>query len=112
MIFISINFMDGRSQLARSSDTISLLELKRLLHDLKDTNADVDIRFRFLGQMWQSSFLKVFVVTDTGAVLFNRINSQVEIITNFADVIQFELDSRFQVYQPNNHYSVLIDDGF
>ena len=104
--------MEGRSQIARSNDTVSLPELKRLLHDLKDSNADVDIRFRLLGQMWQSGFLKVFVVTDTGAVLFNRVTSHVEIITNFADIVQFELDSRFQVFQPNNHYSVLVNDNF
>lgn len=102
--------MEGRSQTFRSSDKVSAVELKRLLHEIHDLRPDICIRLRLLGQMWQPNFWRVFVVTETGAVLFNEQTSKAEIIGNFAEVVQFEIDSRFQNFQPHNHYTVQMNE--
>lgn len=101
--------MEGRSTLVNGNDTISVMELKRLLHELKDYRSETLIRFRLLGQMWQPNFLKIFVVNDTGVVLIDPTNKKMEMLTSLSDVIQFELDTRYQLFQPYFHYKVQAD---
>jgi hypothetical protein len=98
--------MDNTTQLLSTPDTISVIELKRLLQEVKDRRPDIGVRFRFLGQMWQDHFLTVFLVTENGAVLIDQTNNKTEIISNLADVVQFELDGRFHNFHPYYHYIV------
>ena len=93
-------------QLLNTSDTITLPEFKRLLHELKDNGTHICIRLRMLGQMWQNQFLRVFVVTDNGAVLMDQNTNKIEIVTSLSDIVQFELDTRYQTFHPFNHYKV------
>lgn len=92
--------------LQKNSDSISVVELKRLLQEIKDSRSDVSIRLRILGRMWHSNFMKVFIVTANGAVLIDQITNATEIVNNLSDIIQFELDSRYHNFQPFYHYSV------
>lgn len=92
--------------LASGNDSISVLQLKRLLHELKDSNSTTLIRPRLLGQMWHPGFLKIFLVTENGAVFLDPLTNKTEIIPNLADIVQFELDSRYQVYHPYFHYKI------
>lgn len=98
--------MDATSQLLNTNDVVSVVELKRLLQEIKDHRADICIRLRMMGQMWQHHFFRIFLVTDNGAVLIDQVTNKTEIITNLPDVIQFELDSRFQNFQPYYHYTI------
>lgn len=98
--------MDTASQLLNTNDVISVVELKRLLQEIKDHRPDICIRLRMLGQMWHEHFYRIFLVTENGAVLIDQITNKTEIINNLPDVIQFEIDSRFQNFQPYYHYTI------
>jgi hypothetical protein len=98
--------MEARGQLSKSTNQISALELKQLLHEIKDRRPDISIRFRLLGQMWQKNFCRIFMIAERGAVLIDEATNAAEIIPDLAEVVQFEIDGRFHHYQPNYHYSV------
>ncbi len=97
---------ERKSVLTSGNDTISVLELRRLLHELKDSNSTTLIRPRLLGQMWHPAFLKVFLVTEHGAVFLDPLTNKTEIIPVLSDIVQFELDSRYQIYHPYFHYKI------
>jgi hypothetical protein len=101
--------MEISSNLKRQ-DSISVAELQRLLHEIKDHKLPIGIRYRTLGQMWQNHYFKVFLVTTTGTVLIDQKTNKTEIVSNISDIIQFELDSRFQIYEPNHHYTVSLNE--
>ncbi|HYG04255.1 MAG TPA: hypothetical protein VD927_17530 [Chryseosolibacter sp.] len=98
--------MEGKPILANTNDTISVGELKRLLFELKDSNSGILIRLRMLGQMWQPNFSRIFLITDNGAVMIDQTTKKTEIVHNLNDVIQFELEARFQAFQPYYHYNI------
>lgn len=82
------------------------IELRRLLYELRDRRPDICIRFRLLGEMWQSNHLRVIKLTDRGVVLFDEAEGKVYVINDLRNVMQFELDQIFQQYQPHFHYEV------
>ncbi|HWA32641.1 MAG TPA: hypothetical protein VG737_00855 [Cyclobacteriaceae bacterium] len=86
---------------------ISTLELRRLLFDLKDKRADVCVRFRILGEMWYPSFLRIIQVTEKGAVFANEQTNEWISLADLSEIMQFEIDNRFQHYQPHFHYDVM-----
>jgi hypothetical protein len=81
-------------------------ELRRLLYELKDKRPDICIRFRLMGQMWQSEFWRVVALTENGVALINAPSNQICIVKNLREVVQFEIDSRYQNFHPHDHYSV------
>lgn len=83
---------------------IQVLELRRLLYELKDQRPDICVRFRLLGEMWQPSFSRVFKLTESGVILINE--KDVIEVKDLREIIQFELDARYQNYHPYNHYSL------
>jgi hypothetical protein len=85
---------------------IQVLELRRLLYELKDQRPDISIRFRLLGEKWQASYARVIKLTEEGVVLLNEQNDQAAAVRDLREIVQFEVDSRYQNYQPHNHYSV------
>lgn len=101
--------MDAGQDIGKK-DSVSITELKRLLHELHDHRQDICIRPRLLGKLWFPNFYRIFLVTENGLVLVNEATKETEIITDFAQIVQFELDMRFQIYQPHNHYSVSVFD--
>ena len=87
---------------------VDFLELKQLLSGLSDNPAlKICFRYRLSGHMWYPHFTKVIAVTDNGGVTLSDSSSgKILNIPNIMEVIQFEIDDRFQNYQPNNHYNV------
>jgi hypothetical protein len=85
---------------------VGVLELRRLLFELKDLQPDTMIRFRVLGEMWQMSFCQVVKMTETGVILRDSSDNEFRLIRELNNVMQFELESAFQTYQPLYHYSV------
>lgn len=98
--------MDDQFVSVSGKDTISAVELRRLLHELKSAASPIHIRFRLLGQMWHPHFCKIFLVTENGLVLIDQVRHKTEIIPNLNDIVQVELETRYQIYQPHHHYTV------
>ncbi|MBT1701981.1 hypothetical protein [Chryseosolibacter indicus] len=90
-------------------DTISVLELKRLLIDLKDKQPDISVRTRLMGNMWDVNFNAVVLVTEWGVILSDVTSNKICTIPNLNNIIQFEIDSPFQQYKPFHHYNVVLD---
>jgi len=88
------------------SSPIHVLELRRLLYELKDRRPDICVRFRLIGEMWQPSFLQLFKFTENGVVLVHPTTNQHVLVSDLYKVIQFEVESTFQMYRPHFHYKV------
>jgi hypothetical protein len=86
---------------------ISELELRRLLIELKEKRPDICVRYRLLGEMWAQHFMRVLQVTEKGVMLNDEASNKLVIVTNLANIMQFELDNRFQNFQPFFHYEVI-----
>jgi hypothetical protein len=86
---------------------ISSVELKRLLIDLKEKRPDICIRLRLIGEMWYSNFMSITAVSEKGATLKDETDGKMIPITNLNNVMQFELETQFQNYQPHYHYQVM-----
>lgn len=84
---------------------ISVLELRRLMVDLVEKRPDICIRFRLLRELWNVYFLQILRVTGKGALFFDENNNLVS-ISDLNFVMQFEIDRRFQGFQPYYHYEV------
>jgi hypothetical protein len=85
---------------------IQVLELRRLLYELKDQQSDICVRFRLIGEKWQVSFMRVSELRAEGVVLINEYSNQIIAIKDLREIVQFEIDARYQNYQPHNHYNV------
>lgn len=92
--------------LATKNNFVSVLQLKRLLHALVDSRPDICIRFRFIGQMWQTNHCRVVQIGEKGIVLNDEQSNKMIIIHQLNNVMQFELDRAFQQYEPHFHYNV------
>jgi hypothetical protein len=91
---------------------ISVLELKRLLIDIKSKRPDICFRFRLLGEMWAPQAMRVVQVTDRGVILNDEITDKVVNIPDLSSIIQFELDAPFQGFQPHYHYQLQTRSDF
>lgn len=85
---------------------ISVLELKRLLVELRDKRPDICIRFRLIGRMWLLHFMRIIHITDRGVVLNEEVSNTLVTVRDLGNVIQFEIDHQFQNYRPHYHYDV------
>lgn len=85
---------------------VSLLELKRLLHSLKDSRPDICIRFRMIGEMWQNHYCRIIDITEKGVTLNDEKFNKLIFIKDLKNVMQFDLDHAFQQYEPHFHYSI------
>lgn len=98
--------MTTRDSTGLSTATVPALELRRLLFEIKDLRNDIKIRFRLMGEMWQSHHCRVIQLTDTGAVLFKEKENKLFFVPDLNNVMQFEIDQPFQNFQPHFHYTV------
>jgi hypothetical protein len=96
----------------QTNNVISVIELKRLLVDLREKKPGVCVRFRLLGELWAKNFSTVAAVTDRGVLLKNESTNTFHAVTNLSDIIQFEIDEPFQSYKPYNHYEVNLSAEF
>lgn len=94
----------------RNRKNISVLELRRLLHSIKDLRPDICVRFRIIGELWQTNHLRVIQVTDNGVFLQDERLHKFILVPDLKAIMQFELDHTFQQYQPHFHYDVDLND--
>ena len=88
------------------NNVVSVLQLRRLLHALNDSRPDICVRFRLIGEMWQTNHLRVIQIGEKGVVLNDEGSTKMIVIQNLNNVMQFELDRAFQQYEPHFHYNV------
>lgn len=94
--------------LITKNNQIPVIELRRLLFALKDSDVDVGIRFRLVGEMWQNHYLRLLSITEKSVALNDDRSNKLIFIQDLNNVMQFELDQAFQQYQPHFHYSVIL----
>jgi hypothetical protein len=87
---------------------INVLELRSLLHDLKDHGRGVCIRFRLLGEMWQTHHGRILTINEKGASVIEESTNKLIFIPDLNNVIQFEIDKPFKTYKPHCHYTVTL----
>jgi hypothetical protein len=88
------------------NNLITVLELRQLLHQLKDLRPDIGIRFRLMGEMWQPHHLGVMKVSEKGVMLNHKSVKALVIVTDLNNVMQFDIDHPFQQFRPHFHYNV------
>ena len=99
--------MTGADNILESTkNLISVLELKRLLVDLKDKRPDICVRYRLLGEMWVVNSMRVIKVTEKGVMLNDEQNNRLVNLPDLSAIMQFEIDAPFQGFQPHYHYNV------
>lgn len=99
--------MEDRMDILKTEKTlISVLELKRLLVELRDKGQQVCFRYRLLGEMWVPNFMRVIQVADSNALFVDDQKNIVLAVSDIANIMQFELDHRFQNFHPHFHYNV------
>jgi hypothetical protein len=94
----------------KTKDIISVLELRRLLITIADYNLPICFRFRILGDMWKTHFMRIVKVTEKGVVLNEESSNRLIVIADLSLVMQFELDGRIHGYEPNYHYGITIQE--
>jgi hypothetical protein len=94
-----------QSAVQKSQTAISALELKQLLIALT-TLPHICFRYRTLGEMWVTHHMKVDTVNDKTVLLYSEPENKYFLV-KLNSIMQFDLDERFQSYQPNNHYNVI-----
>jgi hypothetical protein len=83
----------------------SALELKRLITDIKDHEPNICIRFRSVGEMWQTQMMRLITITENRVLVHNEISNKL-ISIDLNNVMQFEIDGRFRDVEPHYHYEV------
>lgn len=83
---------------------VTTLEFKRIIFELCEHSPHTKIRLRLMGKMWDRDFLQVIDITGQNALILRDSHQMKKISIN--DVIQFELEHKFQDFKPNYHYSV------
>jgi hypothetical protein len=90
----------------RLNNSITTFYLRNLLNDLTGRRPVVGIRLRMLGEMWKPNFMSIVSVTDRGAVFIDDSIQEFVFVPDLSDVVQFELEDRFNDLQPHFHYEV------
>jgi hypothetical protein len=86
--------------------SISTLQFRRLLYDLLSRAPDTKVRFRLIGKMWKPNFLQIHSVTEQGAIFTDETIQEFVFVSDLSEVMQFEIDFRFQDFHPHFHYEV------
>lgn len=89
--------------------SLTVLELKRLLFELKDKRPDICLRYRLIGEMWQENFMKIISIVDNRLFVEDPRMGFIIHIQNIASIMQFEIDYAFQNFQPHYHYDIVLD---
>jgi hypothetical protein len=93
--------------LSGTRNQISVLELKRLLIDIKEYRPDIGVRYRLIGEMWNPSFMEVVLVTEKGILFNDEASNKLIALSDLTMIMQFEIDNRFREFQPHFHYDVV-----
>jgi hypothetical protein len=88
--------------------TLTSTKLRQLLIDLKEHGHSTCVRYRLVGELWQTYFMRVVSVSED-RVLFNDETKNKLFSIPLNSIMQIELDHKFKEYQPHNHYTVESD---
>lgn len=95
------SFTDG----ARTE--LDVVEFKRLLTDIFEKRPDISIRYRLIGNLWSNAFFPIRKMSEEEVFFFD--SARQSLIRVFVrDIMQIELDSSFQNYRPNLHYTIKV----
>jgi hypothetical protein len=72
-----------------TKNLIPVLDLRRLLFELKDLRPDIHIRFRIIGEMWQNNHHHVLKLTEKGVALNDEKSNKLIFILDLNNVMQF-----------------------
>jgi len=78
-------------------------QLRQLLLRIADSRLETCVRFRLIGQMWQTHFMQVVLVTEKGVILNNELDNKSIGINDLNAVMQFEFDQQLYQYEPYLH---------
>jgi hypothetical protein len=98
--------------LSGTRSQISVLELRRLLVEIKEYRPDICVRYRLLGEMWSPGFMKIVMVAEKGILLSDEPANKLISLSDLSMVMQFEIDNRFREFQPHFHYEVVPSPEF
>jgi hypothetical protein len=85
---------------------ISTADLKKLLLSLRQERPDICLRYRLLGELWNTQFMVVTLVSGNGVVLYDEHHRRFSTVSDISNIMQFEIDEPFHGYQPHFHYEV------
>jgi hypothetical protein len=89
-----------------NTGNVSILQIRRLLQELKNLRSNVLCRPRLIAELWQPAFLQITKLTELGVVFRNPSTGQLMEVRDLNNIMQFELDSPFQHYLPHFHYTL------
>jgi hypothetical protein len=95
--------------IASKKSSLTILELKRLLFELKEKRPDICIRYRLMGELWKKNFMRITSIVENSLVVEDEQARIILGVPNIANIIQLELDNTFQHYQAHFHYDVVLD---
>jgi hypothetical protein len=89
---------------------ISTVELKQLLVSLIEHHQNTCFRYRLLGEMWQTGFMRIVNIAEKRVMLNDETRNKLVVIHDLDMIVQFELDAAVYGYQPHFHYDVTSDN--
>lgn len=90
----------------KEATTFSTTHLKQALYDIKEHGTNVCVRFRLLGEMWQTNFVRIVNITESRVLVNDETKNQLRSF-DIHQIMQFEIDHRFKNLEPHNHYNVV-----
>lgn len=99
----------GYEIMKKTTSLLSVLQLKQLLIDIKENGHGICVRFRSLGEMWQTNMMRVVAVTDNRVLINDEVSNKL-ISLDVNHVMQFEVDHKFKGLEPYFHYDVVPDN--
>lgn len=97
--------MISKYQQNATTREINTVRFKRLIFELWEHCPKNRIRVRTLGNMWDQNFSQVIHITASDAIILQDKDQMKHVSLN--DVISFELETKFQDFEPNNHCKVV-----
>jgi c-di-GMP-related signal transduction protein len=89
-----------------NQDTITTIELKRLIVELLDHSPNTRIRFRAIGNMWEKNYLQiVHTTTDNAVIVQDKKSAQMKFVP-LKQIVEFEIEEKFREFKPQYHYKV------
>jgi hypothetical protein len=99
--------INGETTVAKKR-SITSLQLRQLLIDIKEHGPNVCVRYRLEGELWQRFFVRVMLVREQRVLVLDEVSDKL-ISVPILPIIQIELDNAFKQYQPYDHYDILLD---
>ena len=88
--------------------TYTVTHLRQMLIDILEHGQSVCIRFRAIGEMWQTNFVRLVSVTEQRILVNDEVVNKL-ISLELSKIMQFEIDHRFKGLEPFYHYEVTLD---